>query len=137
MALQVAASALAFTPFPKEAPGNLDKLGLGPRHQRRGGDGTQQISWLYARPELPAVCRKYSTFCVLKRAWKGSKTVLNTSAGSYTDGNGEGGGKVAVCKNNPCRASRAHSIQRAQVVVSEHKSPFLPPVAHTQCKAHL
>lgn len=28
----VAASALAFPPLPKEAPGNLDKLGLGPRH---------------------------------------------------------------------------------------------------------
>lgn len=30
----------SFTLFPKEAPGNLDKLGLGPRHWRRGGDGT-------------------------------------------------------------------------------------------------
>lgn len=35
----------------------------------------------------------FNILCLKERAWKGSKTILNTSAGSYTDGNWAGGGR--------------------------------------------
>lgn len=128
----------SFYPISQGSPREPGQVGAGAQTPGKGW-GWHPADFLALCQARAACCVQeiFNILCLKERAWKGSKTVLNTSAGSYTDGNGEGGGKVAVCKNNPCRASRAHSIQRAQVVVSEHKSPFLPPVAHTQCKAHL
>lgn len=101
------------------------------------GTGRHPADFLALCQARAACCVQeiFNILCLKERAWKGSKTILNTSAGSYTDGNwaGAGRGEGAVCKNNPCRSSRAHSIHRAQVV-SSWKSPFLPPVVHAYSK---
>lgn len=64
--------------------------------QVRTGAQTLGKGWGWHPADFLALCQAraaccvqeiFNTLCLKERAWKGSKTILNTSAGSYTDRN--------------------------------------------------
>jgi hypothetical protein len=101
----VAVSALTLPCFPRKPQGIWTSWGWGTDTGEGVGTGRHPADFLALCQARAACCVQeiFNILCLKERAWKGSKTILNTSAGSYTDGNwgrgcAGGGGRLSSAK---------------------------------------
>lgn len=79
-------------PVSQGSPREPGQVGAGAQTLGKGW-GQHPADFLAQRQARADCCVQeiFNILCLKERVWKGSKTILNTSAGSYTDGNLGGG----------------------------------------------